>query len=186
MSRLRLPVFFSRLSLVSIMSLELRMSLKRLVANAEASAEKAARHADAASAAANTCMAAANMAVAERISSETALAHLRAQADRIMDWWDYSESDAESESDRIVDGKNKRKGFGDRKSRGKGKGSSSKGKNDFAEDGFAETVIDQLKSLPSHDRKILQSEILAMVGQVQMNHPLLAVSGLAGSPPAGK
>ena len=58
---------------------------------------------------------------------------------------------------------------------GKGKSSSSKGKNDVAEDGFAETVIDQLKSLPSYDRKILESEILAMVGQVKMNHPLLAV-----------
>ncbi len=33
------------------------MSLKRLVANAEASAMKAARHADAATAAANTCQA---------------------------------------------------------------------------------------------------------------------------------
>ena len=147
------------------------MSLKRLVANAEASAMKAARHADAATAAANTCQAAANMAVAERISSEAALAHLRAQADRFVDWWDYEDDYSESDDD-SKGGKNKRKGFDFRKSRGKGKGSSGKGKDDVAEEpqtGFAETVIDQLKSLPSQDRRLLEADILAMVGQVQLD-----------------
>ena len=49
---------------------EKRMALKRLVAKADHSAVKAARYADQAIAAANTCQAVANMAMNERLSAE--------------------------------------------------------------------------------------------------------------------
>ncbi len=147
------------------------MSLKRLVANAEASASKAAKHADTAIAAANTCQAAANMAVAERISNEAALAHLRAQADRFLDWWDledYSDSDDDS---KFVKGK--RKGFRKGnlfKGRGQGSGKGKGNKPDAEpETGFAETVVDQLKSLSRQERERLEADILVMVGQSRLD-----------------